>query len=148
VPEAEKLVRREKFKKGKFALFLFPFFIIPIMGVIFYIAYAETLPSFYTANFGQQYSAHITVQDKNNFRISSRICPRRYTVESPQLEKTSIVNNFCIMRDDYREMPQKGVIKVSGKESLFGRTIEYYEVIREQKSDQELETLSGEWTGF
>ena len=133
-------------RKKKVPSWLAGILIYPLFSLLFYCAFAEAGAGLYTKYIGKDYESSIAIPKKSDANISGRTCPGRYTMKSPQLYHTSIMNTFCVMRDDYRLLPEKAAIKVFGKESPIGRTIAYYEIIKTPQTDEQLEIIDKKWS--
>lgn len=97
-----------------------------------------------TSAFGTPYNYVIFVPDKSQ-SISSD-CGHK--IKSPQLEK-SFLNSLCIKTEIYDQLPQSGIITVTGKKSWFGRTIKRYGIPEDpslhHRAQQDYKEIYQEW---
>ena len=135
-------------KQGKiFSLFYIPL-LLGFITIFSYSALLEATASILTGFLGNPYKSIIIVENENDIERGGKLCAGRYEISSPQFEHNTYFNKFCIHRDNKERLQFPGIIHVEGKESLAGKTVEFYEVETRSYSLEEFQKLKLEAEKF
>ncbi len=123
------LIRNGKYKPDEKSSFFIKYHSLVTTPIIFaLIVYTSIFISFaslYTQYKGVEYADLIPVIKTDLRSATRRTCGNynSYKVTSTKL-KTTFYNPLCISKKHYDSLKNKDFIKVTGKESFFGRTID------------------------
>lgn len=118
----------EKDKQSKVMRILGLIFIPFVLWVTTYAGIFEYTASIYTKNTGKPYKSYILVESEDDIKTGGKICSGRYKIKSVQLKNNSLFNPFCLHRDNRNLLSPPTIINVEGKQSIFGYTVDFYEV--------------------
>jgi len=89
-------------------------FVPVFLFIVFWLIFSRSVPNLYASVWGDEASAHVYMTKSHSY--SRRMC--RYRVEGSYVKYPPW--HICVSEADFHRLPERGEMRVSGRETTFG----------------------------